>query len=255
MLQLGQAPSQIDNQTRVRKYLTGAPLPTFVHRTPSDKDASLPPNVQEESTPSQSAKYLKSYLDVIELFVLHILPRNEEWAYARSYIDSCDFLDNERKVSFILTLNQLTEEAAAERKATKDRFAAEKARAAKAAREEAEKKREEKQKAKESDKTPSAPRPTTTKKPDKPQGHGQSTSATLAHRASTLISKLEGLVRSMATSLGGNPAMLLRLLLSAVAIIMVFGKGDARERAKRILAKGWEKVKETVGMGVKISYV
>lgn len=54
-------------------------------------------------------KDLNSRIKILELFVLHILPANLEWDYARSYISNSDILDEERRDAFMQTLNELQE--------------------------------------------------------------------------------------------------------------------------------------------------
>ena len=66
---------------------------------------------------------------------------------------------------------------------------------------------------------------------------------------------LQDLLRNIVTSFGANPTRLLKMLVSVLAIIMALSRRDIRERAKRILGGGWDKVRNTVGMGVKVSYI
>lgn len=54
-------------------------------------------------------KDLNSRIKILELFVLHVLPANLEWDYARSYISNSDILDEERRDAFMQTLNELQE--------------------------------------------------------------------------------------------------------------------------------------------------
>lgn len=54
-------------------------------------------------------KDLNSRIKILELFTLHVLPRNNEWDYARSFVSNSDILDEERREAFLQTLNELQE--------------------------------------------------------------------------------------------------------------------------------------------------
>jgi hypothetical protein len=58
---------------------------------------------------ADTPKELSSRLKILELFTLHVLPRNEEWDYARSFINNSDILDDERREAFLQTLQELQE--------------------------------------------------------------------------------------------------------------------------------------------------
>lgn len=74
-------------------------------------------------------------------------------------------------------------------------------------------------------------------------------------QARMLMTALQKLVKNMAQSLSANPMVLLRTILFMVGIILAFSRRDVRERLRRITGAGWEKVRNTVGMGVKVSYI
>lgn len=48
---------------------------------------------------------------------------------------------------------------------------------------------------------------------------------------------------------------LLRMLVFVVGMLTVLGRRDVRERVRRVLGRGWGRVVETAGMGVKVSYL
>ena len=52
---------------------------------------------------------LNSRIKILELFVLHVLPANNEWDYAKSFVANSDILDDERRDAFLTTLNELHE--------------------------------------------------------------------------------------------------------------------------------------------------
>lgn len=58
---------------------------------------------------TSTPKDLTSRIKIIELFTLHVLPKNKEWEYARSCISNSDVLDEERREAFLQTLAELQE--------------------------------------------------------------------------------------------------------------------------------------------------
>ena len=78
---------------------------------------------------------------------------------------------------------------------------------------------------------------------------------TLMTRAANIITNLRKLLDSIAASFKTNPMILLRTLAFIVAILAVMARRDVRERIKRITGQGWQKIRQTAGMGVKVSYI
>lgn len=74
-------------------------------------------------------------------------------------------------------------------------------------------------------------------------------------QAGNLFRVLQRVVWNMTTSIGANPSIILKVVLSVLAITIALSRRDMRERAKMILIHGWEKVRKTAGMGVKVSYI
>lgn len=83
----------------------------------------------------------------------------------------------------------------------------------------------------------------------------QAKSSDLLSQARHLFRALQSLAVSMAGSLTKNPAVLLRMMLFMLAFIVAFSRREIRERAKRIVGTSWNKIRGTVGMGVKVSYI
>jgi len=59
----------------------------------------------------------------------------------------------------------------------------------------------------------------------------------------------------MSTSFKTNPMVMLRLLAFAVALLLALSRQDVKNKLKQIMSKGWNKVRATAGMGVKVSYI
>ena len=74
-------------------------------------------------------------------------------------------------------------------------------------------------------------------------------------RSMAIVSTLQRLISNMAQSMSNNPMILLRTVLFLIGLILMFSRRDVKERIRKITGSGWEKVKQTVGMGVKVSYI
>lgn len=103
-LLLAQAPTQVVNQSRLETYLSSSPHGNI------DFSAAFH-NESKHSTTNgmDTPKDLNSRIKILELFTLHVLPRNNEWDYARSFVKNSDILDEERREAFLQTLNELQE--------------------------------------------------------------------------------------------------------------------------------------------------
>ena len=86
-------------------------------------------------------------------------------------------------------------------------------------------------------------------------GIRKGTPPTLMTRAANIITNLRKLLDSMATSFQTNPMVLLRTLAFILGILTIMARRDIRDRIKRITSQGWQKVRQTAGMGVKVSYI
>jgi hypothetical protein len=84
----------------------------------------------------------------------------------------------------------------------------------------------------------------------------QNNSAATTASTATLLTRLTSLAHHLRHNLLGGPSLLsARLLMFIFAFILLASRRDMRVRLRRALAEGWDKVRRTVGMGVKVSYV
>ncbi len=79
--------------------------------------------------------------------------------------------------------------------------------------------------------------------------------ASFMKRASAIISNMRKVLETMAINFKGNPMILLRLLAFIVALLLVLSRRDVKARIKKIMGNGWDKIRATAGMGVKVSYI
>jgi cation transport ATPase len=236
--------------------------PSYLQRRPSQHNNGT-------STPRD----LNTRLKLLELYTLHVLPRNEEWDYAREFISMSEVLDDERKEAFLLALHSLKEERqeSEEREAKlrqqqqeqmEQRRKESEARRLEQSRAEDERRKREEENRRQprgSDevfrKSQHRHAPSNSSKTTRPAKKALSPPPSLYHRASAMIASLQALIANTAQSMTANPMVIFRTLLFFIAFALAFGRRDLRERVMRILRNAWEKVRRTVGMGVKVSYI
>ncbi|CAG7949838.1 unnamed protein product [Penicillium salamii] len=277
--------SQSLNQQRLETYLSSYGQPNL-DLTDRLQDASDDFQPIRTTSGADTPKDLTARVKIIELFTLHVLPRNDEWEYATEFINLSEVLDEERKELFLQTLEGLKEEkergetraveiqrakdAELERQRDEERREAEAAAAAAKAQANGHKRNTsetdygiEKSRAqgspkskgaKGSDKSLNGKSKTSlssgskgAKKQDKTEPRGRQTQA--------VATAVRNLFRHIIQTVSGNPMSLLRTLLFVIGILMAMSRQDVRERVRRVTDGAWQKVKATVGMGVKVSYI
>jgi ribosomal protein L32E len=75
------------------------------------------------------------------------------------------------------------------------------------------------------------------------------------NRASTMFAAVQALIANTAHQMTANPMAMFRTFFFLLAFILAIGRRDLRERIMRLLRNAWDKVRRTVGMGVKVSYI
>lgn len=282
-LLLGHMPDQRVNQGRLESYLA------------SSEDAGMVGGYDGVSTPmsahSASPKALQARVKVLELYALHVLPEVGEWEYAREFVEGCGNLDEERKEAFLAALEGLKEEreglkrrevelqrqrereaeAEAKRKEQEEKRRVEEAERERQQREQQQKANAAKTAANTATASGNKPRtsalsnngsssnsnansqarsgqqPRSARKPPSSSPQQPANGATFLTRVSTLVQHLR---RNVAPSLLST-----RLLMFFLAFLLLATRRDVRLRLRRALADSWDKVRRTVGMGVKVSYV
>lgn len=298
-LLLGHMQDQKLNQQRLEAYLAAS----------AGFDAGLAYAQDGLATPmsigslqSSSPRDLTTRLRILELYALHVLPANDEWDYAESFIEMNDTLDEERRETFLHALQSLKDEK--EGTAQRERELEELREREMEERREAEeaKRREEEQRKKEDERRRAAeaaekasraastagsassrtgnsnghtkgqhqPGSHTTSKPSgAPPPSGARAAAkpskkTTAHRpppkdmysrASLALSNFQHLILEASRSLTGNNVALARFLFFIMAFLLLLTRKGLRMKVKKAIEDGWGKVRQTVGMGVKVSYI
>jgi hypothetical protein len=228
------------------------------------------------------------------LYTLHVLLRNNEWDYAREFISISSVLDEERREAFLQALQSLQEEQQENERREKEekRYQEEQlkkdiedARRRRVENEEREKREEERSRDTRGGSEVdygvenSPPRPGSSKSRGSVKG-GSAKGArslpsssptarsavpkknvnvkappTLMARAGNVVTNVRKLVESMAGGFKTRPLLLMQMLAFVVGILVLLSRRDVKERVKRILEKSWTKVRQTAGMGVKVSYI
>lgn len=280
-------PSQKANQARLESFLSASATPSFdiaAHMASSQHGRS---NIARSRSNDGTAtpRDLNTRLKIIELYTLHVLPRNEEWNYAREFISNSEVLDPERRDAFQHALQSLQEEQGHE--------AMRQAELVKQQQEQAERARvEAERRAKEQGARVSETQ--VDKRPDHATRHSQTrqrastTGSSVSARdkkgrsigraaggsrsanqpqstvqpVTGLFSTTTNMIARLKQSLKeghwlgmGETASLVKLLLLLLAFALAMVQRKIRQEAQRMAGLAWVKLRHTVGMGVKVSYV
>ena len=291
-LLLSHAPSQSLNQQRLENHLSVLSSPNL----------DLSDHLQGDNTERRPSAHnggtdtprdLNSRIKLLELYTLHVLPRNEEWEYAREFIAISEVLDEERREAFSQTLQSLREEknhsAQRETELQRQRDEQLERKRREAAREQAEREAEKKSPSSENgslrhkrtgsetdygiESHPSALSKAKTAKaqaksksaasggtrssptPASPRAAKKTTASNVYRRTTNVMASFREFVMSLARSMQTNPMILVRTLLFLLGLLVSLSRSDVRDRIRRITGAGWGKLKGTVGMGVKVSYI
>lgn len=273
-LLLTHSPSQRLNQQKLETYLSASANPTFDIPSHMSSSAYLQRRPSQHNNGTSTPRDLNSRLKLLELYTLHVLPRNDEWDYAREFISMSEVLDDERKEAFLLALHSLKEEKEDAEK-REERLRQQQQEQMEQRRRETEARRLEQSRAederrKREEENRRQPRgsdevfrkvpahrqaPSTSSRASRPAKKAVSPPPTFYRRASSLLSSVQTLIANTAHSMTANPMALFRTILFLLAFALAFGRRDLRERIMRMLRNSWDKVRRTVGMGVKVSYI
>ena len=228
---------------------------------------------RKSHTGTDTPRDLNTRIKLLELYTLHVLPRNDEWDYAREFITMSEVLDDERKEAFLLALHSLKEEKEDSEK-REEKLRQQQAEQLEDRRRESEAKRleqarqedERRKRDEESRRMPRATDEASRKGVPPPSSQSSGTRRTPAKKPSApppgLYGRVGGLfaainkaIADSARQMTSNPLAFLRTLLFLLAFGLAFGKRDLRERIMRLIRQAVDKVRRTVGMGVKVSYI
>jgi hypothetical protein len=290
-LLLTHAQIQTLNQQRLESYLAASNQPNLDINDRFDPNS---PSYQKRGSGhgagTNTPRDLNSRIKVLELYILHVLPRNDEWEYAREFVGYNEVLDDEKKDLFLQALDALQDEKNAtaqieadiqrEQEAQLEREKAE-AQARRADEESAARQENERPRPQVSTSHKSSHSETDYGIESSPSANGskqrplRNSSTRLSRssirppppsskavappsfytQASNVVTNLRTILYAASQSTAKNPMALLRILFILITFLLVFGQKAVRERVKKLLRGGWGRVKSTVGMGVKVSYI
>lgn len=228
-------------------------------------------------------KGISQRVKLVELYILHVIPRVGDWDYAREFTNTSPDLDDEQKDLFQATLDQLQ----------KDSEEAERYSQELAARREAQWEHDRQQELADEAMSVHSPAPsiagsragsvatttrrtsTTTVRPPRREGkrktasvngatkegkvtanNGKVTATTKADSKNlfaTTTALLNRLQAQMNTAQGRFT--LLRTVIMLAMVVWMTSKRRVRERVRRLLLLAWIKTTRTVGMGMKVTYI
>jgi len=227
---------------------------------------------------------LNQRLKILEIYTLYVLPRNQEWDYAKQFIQMSEVLDEDRKEAFLQALQALQDEPKHEaqreealRKQRQEqldnarRRDEEERRIAEKSKENQRRERESSMSSRQSERSqsrpPSAirpntkavseprPTPTNAKPSAQPAKRPKPPPASFYKRAIFMIFAMQQNLLRLGRSVWRHPFVLMRMVFFLFAIVIALARRDVRERVERTLKSSWEKVRRTIGMGVKVSYI
>ncbi|KAI9803249.1 MAG: hypothetical protein M1825_002040 [Sarcosagium campestre] len=285
------APSQFLTQRRLESYLstqTGSPMDASAAGHPVEEKSMV-----SSSASVTSIRDLNARIELLELYTLRVLSANQEWDLAQSVISNSDILDYEKRDAFLEALQSSRDEVEhrpqdqpnhqgqndfSQRDGVTESPMRDIEPTSIPPSEGPPELSNHKRLGSETDygiesdpvgnvnlgpsKSPTRPKPATltgSRYPPAPRP-SRSKKKTVAapglyQRASDVMANLHDLFLALAKSLRGNPTLLLRTLLFLVGLLLALSRRDIRERVRRLTGAGWNKVKSTVGMGVKVSYI
>lgn len=287
-LLLAHAKTQAVNQKRLENYLATSTAPNLDISRQLEANPSSRRSHSRGASGADTPRDLNARVKILELYTLHVLLRNNEWDYAREFISVSAVLDEERRDAFLQALQSLQDEQQASERREREETQRqeeqlqkdiEEARRLRSENEAREKRRLDEERAKREaseidygiEQTPSAPG---SKKKSRTGTNGAANGSSLSRakssvskgkkaaappslgaRAAMIIAHIRKIIEQLGASLTANPRLLLRFVAFIIGILVMFGRRGVRERIQRILGTGWEKVRSTAGMGVKVSYI
>lgn len=298
-LLLSRCSSQSMNQQRLESYLSASNPPNLdiADHLESSHGAIVNLNGRRSHTDGTSTpRDLTLRIKILELYSLHVLPRNDEWTYAKEFIKMSDVLDEESREAFLQALQSFQNEnlndhehevsliRGQDEKLERERQEMARKRLDEAqARDERLRKDEQKvigHKRTESEKDYGIDGPKSISASSKPSSHlsksvvipqndSQSNNSRppsttsskkpnpvgIYKRSVAIMNALRQFISHMTFSLSKNPMLLLRFVIFLVGLILALSRRDVKDRLGKITGSGWEKIRRTVGMGVKVSYI
>jgi hypothetical protein len=242
------APSQKLTQQRMENYIAASTL----------EDSSIQENPLSSPSLSKPPVQYTHSLRLLEIYILHVLPKNQEWEYAREYVSMSEILGNDQKDAFLLALHQLREEELKQAQEELERQEMQrKRREAEARRMESEQQKRTERVERRRRNTNSTqwhsvtgPRPSALRAPKSERQQPPKQSAPPPAPSQDLATMMRGFMEN-----AWNSPTVLRTVLVACCVLLALGRTNLRQLAMRLLQMIWSKIRQTIGMGMKVSYI
>ncbi|CAZ82970.1 unnamed protein product [Tuber melanosporum] len=261
MLLLAHSQDQTVTQKKIEAYLSAAP--------------SLLGSEDDPKAVSQRVK-------LMELYILHVLPRVGDWEYAREFTQMSPDLDEEQKEAFQATLDALQKD-----KEETERYSQELEARKEAEWEKEEQAERERQKRELSPSISTRPTPrrqsvqgrAKRSKAGSVRGDSPTEEKMMRKQARTRSEDTRGAISARGGSTNKNTTslfstttallnrlqsqvhtargrfMLLRTVIMLAMVVWMTSKRRVREKVRRLLMLAWIKTTRTVGMGMKVTYI
>lgn len=292
-LLLAQSPTQKVNQERLESYLSASNdlSQDLTDRfKASDSNNGHVNDRSSQNNGTNTPRDLNTRVKIVELFTLHVLPRNGEWDYAKGFINNSEVLDEEIRDSFLQALQSLEDEDVKSQDQFEDALPQQNGSI-----------EYEPQPAEDTDRTSidtvrhlhstshhrsesetdygidgAKPSPAASTTRPQPSNHilrpakaiqsrpSHSSSSNYPRKPPTtgiykrslaLMSAFQHMISNMTNQISQNPMGLLRFVMFLMGLIVALSRRDVKDRLGRLTGAGWDKIKRTVGMGVKVSYI
>lgn len=293
-LLLAQSTTQTGNQRHLESYLSASSCPSldFTQQIQGSNDShNLNVDRTSRTGGTDTPRDLNARVRIIELFTLHVLPRTGEWDYARDFIKRSEVLDEEIREEFLQTLQSLEDEESKGQDQSEDalphvnELTEQEPLPVDEMRSDSMETLRQKPSAKsrrpdseqdygidrpggtplDAPKAQPAPpksisKPTRAVQPKHPRPQpnrstGKTTNTSIYRRSAAVLSALQQLIRNMTEQVSRNPMSLFRFVLFLMGLIVALSRRDVKDRLGRLTGTGWDKVKRTMSMGVKVSYI
>ena len=291
-LLLAQSTTQASNQRHLESYLSASSYPILDFTKQSQgQNGSHDPTIDRTSrSGGTDTRDLNARVRIIELFTLHVLPHMGEWDYARDFIKRSEFLDEEIREEFLQTLEAIEDEESKGQEQSEDalpyvdELTEQEPLPVDEMRSDSMETIRQKPLAKshrpdseqdygidrpgaplDAPKVQPAPPKTISKpargvQPKHPRSQptrstGKTTNTSIYRRSAAVFSALQQLIKNMKEQVSQNPMSLLRFVLFLMGLIAAFSRRGVKDRLGRLTGAGWDKVKTTMSMGVKVSYI
>ncbi|KAI9833652.1 MAG: hypothetical protein M1826_006743 [Phylliscum demangeonii] len=274
-LLLTHAASQVANQRRLETYLSAA-------------------RREAQAEDNGGARKAKSTVTIVEIYAIHVLSRTEEWHRAREFISASDILDDDRRRSLLQIIQLLEAEkkrgprqsngqrespSTVKEPAYLDTLAEEgsltrhqnglETNQGVARKESRQGLADPKELVNGHVLLPPEPSsslsqhaagPTRRTRPAQSSRLQSSEPSSpippiFVSQTTHIIKSLQRFVLSFTQTIKSNPLTLFRTILFIFALLLTFRSGVYQDRLRRMTATGWRKIKGTIGMGLKMSYV